>query len=179
MSFVISFLGVIYEYWLKEYKENAPALSMLENIHTVLDATNEEALKWFQQLVTNYSEHIPASGLIFNANKITDFPAYFKSKRTLEHPYELTKTFIEEMQGRFRSTNLDNDLFLVTSVPQKLKDAACLQMDSLSFTWEGLRSVIPRINSMVVMGLKCFIPPPIGQISNIAIDELIDQLFLR
>ena len=151
---------------------------MLENVHTVLDPTNDEALDWFQHLLQNCSDELSASGFVFNADKISNLPYYFKSKTILEHPYEFTRKFTEAMEKRFDPTNMGDNLFLVSSVPQTLQDSACLQMDMLSFTWEGLRSVIPRINAMTVMGHKCFVPPAIGYRPD-EDTEFIDELFLR
>ena len=155
------FLGTNNGYWLQDYNENAPALSVLENVKTFLDPTNSEALDWYQNLLSGSMAKLKAAGAVISTDTVSKLPNEFKSKTEIGYPYQVIEKFSTEVLAMLETNNSSSNFTLLTSVPESKTGNACIVLDNLQFTWEGLNSLMPQIQSLAIRGQKCFLPPAI------------------
>ncbi|XP_075262592.1 uncharacterized protein LOC142354225 [Convolutriloba macropyga] len=123
-------------YWLQDYNENAPALSVLENVKTFLDPTNSEALDWYQNLLSGSMAKLKAAGAVIGTDTVSKLPNEFKSKTEIGYPYQVIEKFITEVSAMLETNNSSSNFTLLTSVQESKTGNACIVLDNLQFTWE-------------------------------------------
>ncbi|XP_075262675.1 SITS-binding protein-like [Convolutriloba macropyga] len=104
---------------------------------------------------------LKAAGAVISTDTVSKLPNEFKSKTEIGYPYQVIEKFSTEVLAMLETNNSSSNFTLLTSVPESKTGNACIVLDNLQFTWEGLNSLMPQIQSLAIRGQKCFLPPAI------------------
>ncbi|XP_033108814.1 myogenesis-regulating glycosidase-like isoform X2 [Anneissia japonica] len=156
--------GVSNEFWVKEPQGLVPGLVQWDyGIGALLDVTNDNAVLWFVNRLNNFRTNFNIDYFSFKYGQASYLPFGFKTKLPLTNPSDFTQMYVESMQ------QVDGSLATTSSYQNQDLDLH-FQLEPANSTWlptNGLKSVIPSVLNLAVLGYPYFIPSSIGGSQNV------------
>ncbi|XP_041370968.1 myogenesis-regulating glycosidase-like [Gigantopelta aegis] len=155
--------GLKQGYWVLNSDSKEPAMVLLSgNQSALLDVTNNNAVKWFLENLNKIKKEYRFDTFKFSFGEASFLDYSMNTKEFLHSPCDYTTKYVE-MASSF------GDSVVVRAGHQSQKYAVFVELGDKHMHWgydNGLKSIIPTILTLGILGYPFVKPGPIGGYMN-------------
>ena len=155
--------GVKHSYWILDDDSKHPAMVLWSgNQSALLDVTNTNAVKWFLENLNKIKKEYRFDTFKFDFGEASFLDYSMNTKEFLHSPCDYTTKYVE-MASSF------GDSVVVRAGHQSQKYSVFIELGEKHMHWgydNGLKSIIPTILTLGILGYPFVKPGPIGGYVN-------------
>jgi len=137
---------------------NIPALTWFKDVPAaaLLDVTNNETVAWFKQRLTHLHKQLRTAVFFLDSGNTFHTPHYFQFKENLYNPDLYKEHFIRTCMQVVKVIGVSG------ASSKRPKAPAFVHLTTLNSTWASLRTIIPNVLNLGVIGYPFISPGPVG-----------------
>jgi len=159
-------IGVRDELFVKERNSTAakvPALTWIKDVASagLLDITSNKSVSWLKSALRNLT-HLDSENILFNLDTGNTFhmPTYYKFSVSLDNPDMFRDYFVKHCMSEVSVIGVSG------ASSERPKAPAFIFLSSLESNWDSLRSIIPNMLQLSVVGYPFVNPGPVGGVGR-------------
>lgn len=159
-------VGVEDELFVKERNSTAykvPALTWIKDVASagLLDITSNNSVKWLKSALKNLKK-LDSENILFNLDTGNTFhmPTYYKFAMSLDNPDMFRDYFVKHCMSEVSVIGVSG------ASTKRPKAPAFIFLSPLESNWKSLRSIIPNMLQLSVVGYPFVNPGPVGGVGT-------------
>ncbi|XP_066274231.1 myogenesis-regulating glycosidase-like [Branchiostoma lanceolatum] len=161
-------------HWVNSAKGNAPGIVKWWNGYgTVIDVTSKDARSWFISKIRRLQQDYGCDGAYFDGGEVSYLPAGFVTESEPVVPDEYARLYVSKIAADFGPSTQVSVGYRTQDIPMFVRTT---ERRSAWDNGRGLKSVVPTVLTMGILGYPFVNPGPVGGSSGEQPDR---ELYVR